>query len=83
MTEADIQNVIEAALLAAGRPLSVVELRELFDEFDRPELAQIDAGVANGGQKGREQVGTARIGEQGYNGLRHGFIFHQKGFNLS
>jgi segregation and condensation protein B len=46
MTEADIQNVIEAALLAAGRPLSVVELRELFDEFDRPELAQIDAGVA-------------------------------------
>ena len=46
MTEADIQNVIEAALLAAGRPLTSVELRELFDEFDRPELAQIDAAVA-------------------------------------
>jgi len=47
MTESDIQNVIEAALLAAGRPLTSVELRELFDEFDRPELAQIDAAVAS------------------------------------
>lgn len=47
MTETDIQNVIEAALLAAGRPLTSVELRELFDEFDRPELAQIDAAVTS------------------------------------
>ena len=47
MTEVDIQNVIEAALLAAGRPLTPVELRELFDEFDRPELAQIDAAVTS------------------------------------
>ncbi len=46
MTEPDIQNVIEAALLAAGRPLPAVELRELFDEFDRPELEQIDAAIA-------------------------------------
>jgi segregation and condensation protein B len=46
MTEIDIENVIEAALLAAGRPLTPVELRELFDEFDRPELEAIDAGVA-------------------------------------
>ncbi len=45
MTEIDIENVIEAALLAAGRPLTPVELRELFDEFDRPELEAIDAGV--------------------------------------
>ena len=45
MTEREIENVIEAALLAAGRPVPAAELRELFDEFDRPEMTDIAAAL--------------------------------------
>ncbi|MCK7543165.1 SMC-Scp complex subunit ScpB [Marinobacter bryozoorum] len=31
-----VQNIVEAALLAAGRPLTVDQLRELFEEHERP-----------------------------------------------
>ena len=31
MNEEHLRNVIEAALLAAGRPLSLAELAQLFD----------------------------------------------------
>lgn len=31
-----IQNIVEAALLTAGRPLNIDQLRELFDEAERP-----------------------------------------------
>lgn len=31
-----IQNIVEAALLTAGRPLSIEQLRELFEESERP-----------------------------------------------
>ncbi len=31
-----VQNIVEAALLAAGRPLSLDQLRELFEEHERP-----------------------------------------------
>ncbi len=37
----DLQNVCEAALLAAGRPLTVVEIVELFDEAERPGPEQV------------------------------------------
>jgi chromosome segregation and condensation protein ScpB len=33
-----VKNVVEAALLAAERPLEVEQLRELFEEFERPLL---------------------------------------------
>ncbi len=46
MSETTIKNVIEAALLAAGRPVSAPELRELFDEFARPELGAVEAALA-------------------------------------
>lgn len=35
------KQIIEAALLTAGRPLSLEELGELFDEGDRPEKEEI------------------------------------------
>ena len=35
-----LRNIIEAALLAAGRPLSVDELLALFGDEDRPERAE-------------------------------------------
>ncbi len=31
-----VQNIVEAALLAAGRPLTIDQLRELFEEHERP-----------------------------------------------
>jgi segregation and condensation protein B len=36
MSDAYLKNVIEAALLAAGRPVPVSELQQIFDEHSRP-----------------------------------------------
>src|SRR5579862_5349729 len=36
MVEADIRNVVEAALLAAGKSLTINDLSQLFEESDRP-----------------------------------------------
>ena len=38
--------LLEAVLLAAGRPLSIPRLAELFDEFERPEPAQLRQALA-------------------------------------
>lgn len=43
MSEQHIRNVIEAALLAAGKSLTVTEMAQLFDEDGRPEKALLDA----------------------------------------
>ena len=45
MNESHIRNVIEAALLAAGKPLQATELVELFDEGARPQLQDVLAGL--------------------------------------
>ncbi len=45
MNEREVQNVCEAALLAAGRPLTAEELRDLFDEFERPAMADIEKAL--------------------------------------
>ncbi|MBS0422491.1 MAG: SMC-Scp complex subunit ScpB [Proteobacteria bacterium] len=47
MTETHIRNVIEAALLAAGKPLHPAELVELFDEgAARPTMTVVQATLA-------------------------------------
>jgi segregation and condensation protein B len=46
MNESHIRNVIEAALLAAGKPLQAAELVQLFDEGVRPEVKDIQAALA-------------------------------------
>jgi segregation and condensation protein B len=46
MNESHIRNVIEAALLAAGKPLQPAELVQLFDEGVRPEVEVIKAALA-------------------------------------
>jgi len=45
MNENYIKNVVEAALLAAGRPLQLTELVQLFDESARPEPAVVRAAL--------------------------------------
>jgi segregation and condensation protein B len=45
MSETYVKNVIEAALLAAGRPVAVTELAELFEEAARPPLAEVRAAL--------------------------------------
>lgn len=45
MSEHYIRNVIEAALLSAGRPLSYADLAALFEETARPEKPELQAAV--------------------------------------
>lgn len=41
MNESHVRNVVEAALLAAGKPLQPADLVELFDEGSRPATAEV------------------------------------------
>jgi segregation and condensation protein B len=45
MNEHYLRNVIEAALLAAGRPVQPAELIQLFDEGIRPTGEQMRAAI--------------------------------------
>jgi segregation and condensation protein B len=47
MTDNYIKNVVEAALLAAGRPLQLTELGQLFDEHSRPDPAALRTALDN------------------------------------
>jgi len=46
MNEAYLKNVIEAALLAGGRPLTVEQIAQLFDEHVRPTAAEVRKQLA-------------------------------------
>jgi len=46
MSDAYIKNVVEAALLAAARPVSVAELLQIFDESSRPQPKEMRAILA-------------------------------------
>lgn len=45
MEQIEIQHFVEAALLAAGRPLSIDQLKGLFDGRSAPEKAEIRAAI--------------------------------------
>lgn len=45
MDETQLKNIIEAALLAAGRPLTIEHMLALFDESERPERAAVRAAL--------------------------------------
>jgi segregation and condensation protein B len=45
MNEFYIRNVVEAALLAAGKPLQLAELGQLFEETTRPKVDDIRAAL--------------------------------------
>ncbi|HEY6484421.1 MAG TPA: SMC-Scp complex subunit ScpB [Steroidobacteraceae bacterium] len=46
MNESYVRNVIEAALLAAGKPLQPTDLVELFEEHTRPPVEEIRSNLA-------------------------------------
>ena len=46
MSSEQLKDVVEAALLAYGQPLSVDQLREIFDEYERPEAAEVRQALA-------------------------------------
>lgn len=41
MENGQLKGIIEAALLAYGEPLNIEQLREIFDEFERPDAAAV------------------------------------------
>jgi len=43
MSDAYLKNVVEAALLAAARPVSISELQQIFDEQSRPNAKEMRA----------------------------------------
>lgn len=45
MSDSYVKNVVEAALLAAGRPVSVAELAQIFDEQSRPANKELRAAL--------------------------------------
>jgi segregation and condensation protein B len=45
MNEHDLKHIIEATLLAAGRPVTTQQLLELFDERERPTAEQLTAAL--------------------------------------
>ena len=63
MNELYIRNVVEAALLAAGKPLQLAELGQLFEENTRPRVddvrAALDALAAEYSGRGVEVKETA------------------------
>ena len=36
----ELKNIVEGALLAAGRPLNVEEIQALFSDEERPEIGR-------------------------------------------
>lgn len=68
MTDTYVRNLIEAALLAAGRALPLGEIGSLFEERSRPDatrlrqaLAQLQADYADRGVEVRETAAGFRI----------------------
>ena len=46
MSQNNLSNVLEAVLLAAGRPVSIAQMLELFDEQQRPTAEEVQAALA-------------------------------------
>jgi len=70
MDPAEIKHFIEAALLAAGRPLSVDQLQKLFDGRMAPEKSEIRQAITtlNDEYDGRGSFRFSRSGSLGHGG---------------
>jgi segregation and condensation protein B len=45
MSQNNLSNVLEAVLLAAGRPVSIAQMLELFDDQQRPTTEEVQAAL--------------------------------------
>ena len=68
MNETQIKNIVEAALMASGEPLSIDRIEALFEEADRPErktirevVGRIQADYADRGIKLNEVASGFRV----------------------
>lgn len=55
MEHTQLSKIVEAALLAAGKPLDVDQLRELFEEYERPDAKAIEAALSALAESCRER----------------------------
>ena len=70
MTETSLVHILEGAILAAGKPLTVQNMAELFDEDGRPENTEIRAALKEiaercedrGSGNSQDQTRTSRSG---------------------
>jgi len=46
MSDSPLSRVLEAVLLAAGRPVGIEQMRELFEEHQRPTAEEVRAALA-------------------------------------
>jgi segregation and condensation protein B len=51
MSDHPLSNVVEAVLLAAGRPVTVEQIQELFDDHERPQVEDVQAALADLGRR--------------------------------
>jgi segregation and condensation protein B len=51
MSEIGLVQIIEGALLAAGKPLSVAQIAELFEEVERPDNSEIREALKELGER--------------------------------
>ena len=51
MAETGLVQILEGALLAAGKPMSVAQMADLFEEHERPENAQIREALGEVSQR--------------------------------
>ncbi len=51
MDKGDLKDIIEAALLAYGQPLSIDQLRAMFEESERPDAASVRAALVTLGNE--------------------------------
>ena len=46
ITLEQLQNIIEAALLVAGRPLKIADIQKLFDEHEQPSVQEVRLAIS-------------------------------------
>ncbi len=56
MEQQNLKTIVEAALMAAGRPLDIEQIRNLFEEYERPPAADVRQAL---GMLGEDYQGRA------------------------
>jgi len=73
MSEYSLSSILEAVLLAAGRPVTVEQILELFEETQRPTAEEVKAALA---ELGPDMLTTRglKVFDAAMAGLFNGFV---------